>query len=123
MITLCSYNELKASNEALVKLKQDFPKLFNQLVHVVHLTRALQFKYQFMGCLIMDENTDTYSPSFAYSSVLSLYKKELQKLLEDINSQVIKDFFANYKKIGYVNISQLVLGKSPESLVGSSHLR
>jgi hypothetical protein len=123
MITLSSHDELKATNEALKKLKQDFPQLFDKLLHVVNLTRALQFKYQYMGCLIIDENVDNYTPNFVYNSVLRLYKKELQKLIDDINSQVVKDLFVDYKKIGYANISQLVLGKSPKSLVGLSPIQ
>jgi hypothetical protein len=123
MITLSSLEEIKATNEALGNLKQDFPNLFNKLLHVVNLTRALQFKYQFMGSLIMDENTDDHTPSFVYGSVLRLYKKELQKLIDDIDSPILKDILADNKHIGYAKIFQLVLGKSPESLIGSSPIQ
>jgi hypothetical protein len=123
MITLSNVDELQASEAALEKIKYSYPELFNKLLHVVALTRALQFKYQFMGTLIMDENPNEYTPEFVMPSVIELYIEEVQKLKDDPNIQVLLQTFSQSKNIGYAKISMLVLGKSPESLLGASCIK
>jgi hypothetical protein len=123
MITLSGIDELKAANVALEKFQKDYPNLFKKLLDIVNLTRAFQFKYQYMGCLIMDEDPGQNTPNFVYGSVLRLYKKELQKLKDDQNSQVLKQTFSEIKNIGYAKISLLVSGMTPESLVGASSIK
>lgn len=120
MITLSSHDELKETKEALDTLKKSYPDLFEKLVDVVNLTRALQFKYQYMGCLIMDEDPSYYAPNFVQGSVLRLYKKEVQKLKEDLDCHVLKQTFNDFRETGYAKISQLILGTTPESLTGAS---
>jgi hypothetical protein len=123
MITLSNVDELQASEAALEKIKYSYPELFNKLLHVVALTRALQFKYQFMGTLIMDENHNQYTPEFVMPSIIELYIEEVQKLKDDPNIQVLLQTFSQSKNIGYAKISMLVLGKSPESLLGASCIK
>ncbi|WHY57400.1 hypothetical protein [Peribacillus simplex] len=123
MITLSSVDELQATEAALEKIKYSYPELFNKLLHVVALTRALQFKYQFMGTLIMDENPNENTPEFVMPSVIGLYIEEVQKLKDDPNIQVLLQTFSQIKNIGYAKISMLVLGKSPESLLGASYIK
>ncbi|MEB2630302.1 hypothetical protein SOP94_17755 [Peribacillus frigoritolerans] len=123
MITLSNVDELQASEAALEKIKYSYPELFNKLLHVVALTRALQFKYQFMGILIMDENPNEYTPEFVMPSIIELYIEEVQKLKDDPNIQVLLQTFSQSKNIGYAKISMLVLGKSPESLLGASCIK
>jgi hypothetical protein len=123
MITLSSIDELRATKDALEKLKKDYPNLFEKLLDMVNLTRAFQFKYNYMGCLFMDEDPGQYTPNFVYGSVLRLYKKELQKLKDHHESQVLKQTFSEFRNTGYAKISLLVLGMSPESLVGASSIR
>lgn len=123
MITLSNVDELQASEAALEKIKCSYPELFNKLLHVVALTRALQFKYQFMGTLIIDENPNEYTPEFVMPSIIELYIEEVQKLKDDPNIQVLLQTFSQSKNIGYAKISMLVLGKSPESLLGASCIK
>ncbi|MEY8730956.1 hypothetical protein AB9M92_01520 [Peribacillus frigoritolerans] len=123
MITLSNVDELQASEAALEKIKYSYPELFNKLLHVVALTRALQFKYQFMGTLIMDENHNEYTPEFVMPSIIELYIEEVQRLKDDPNIQVLLQTFSQSKNIGYAKISMLVLGKSPESLLGASCIK
>ncbi|MCM2536181.1 hypothetical protein NDK43_32795 [Neobacillus pocheonensis] len=123
MITLTSLDELKATREALDNLKKDYPNLFDKLLDMVNLTRAFQFKYQYMGCLIMGEDPGENTPNYVYGSVLRLYKKELQKLKDDLDSEVLKQFLTKFRGTGFAKISQLVLGMTPESLVGASSIR
>ncbi|MGE7763148.1 hypothetical protein [Peribacillus sp. NPDC097895] len=123
MITLSSVDDLQATEAAMEQIKYSYPELFNKLLHVVALTRAFQFKYQFMGTLIMDENPNEYTPEFVMPSVIHLYREEVQKLKDDPNIPVLLHAFSQNKNIGYAKISMLVLGKSPESLLGASHIK
>ncbi|MGG1675713.1 hypothetical protein ACIFOT_08165 [Neobacillus sp. NRS-1170] len=123
MITLSNIEELKAAKESIENLKKDYPNLFEKLFDVINLTRAFQFKYHYMGCLIMDENPGQYTPNFVYGSVLRLYKKELQRVKNDADSEVLKQYLAKFKSIGYAKISLLALGNAPESLLGASSIR
>ena len=123
MITLSSIDELKATKETLEKLKFEYPNLFEKLLYMVNLTRAFQFKYHFLGCLIMDEDPSQYTPKFVEDSVLKLYKKELKNLLNDPDFQELKRTFSENKNTGYSKISLLALDMKPESLLGSSSIK
>ncbi|MDR7001963.1 hypothetical protein [Neobacillus niacini] len=123
MITLSSLDELTEVKEVLETLKVEYPVLFEKLQDMINLTRAFQFKYHYMGCLIMGEDPGEHTPKFVYGSVLRLYKRELQKLLADTDSEVLKQLFTDFKSIGYSKISLIVLGYAPESLVGSSSIQ
>lgn len=120
MITLCSQNELKSAQCALNKLEQSYPELFEKLIHVINLTRTMQLKYQYMGCLIMNEDPENAKPQFVIGSVIRLYKKEMQRLTSDKDIEEVRKVFTEYKQTGYSRLSQLALGKTPESLIGSS---
>ena len=123
MITLSSLDELKTTKETLEKLKFEYPNLFEKLLYMVNLTRAFQFKYHFLGCLIMDEDPSQYTPKFVEDSVLKLYKKELKNLLNDPDFQELKRTFSENKNTGYSKISLLALDMKPESLLGSSSIK
>lgn len=121
--TLSSLDELKKAKKAIEQLKQTYPDLFDKVVHVTGLTRALQLKYQYMGCLIMEEDSADCLPNIPYSSVLRLYKKEVQTLKNDEHIDALKQLFISFKETGYAKISLLALGRSPESLVGASSIK
>ncbi|PFH87781.1 hypothetical protein [Bacillus sp. AFS088145] len=123
MITLSSIDQLKTTKETLEKLKFEYPNLFEKLLYMVNLTRAFQFKYHFLGCLIMDEDPSQYTPKFVEDSVLKLYKKELKNLLNDPDFQELKRTFSENKNTGYSKISLLALDMKPESLLGSSSIK
>lgn len=121
--TLSSLDELKQAKKAIEQLKHTYPDLFDKVVHVTGLTRALQLKYQYMGCLIMEEDSTDCLPNIPYSSVLRLYKKEVQTLKNDEHIDALKQLFISFKETGYAKISLLALGRSPESLVGASSIK
>lgn len=123
MVTLSSVDELQTAEKEVENIKNSYPELFKKILHVVGLTRAFQFKYQYMGCLIMDENPNDFAPEFVMPSVISLYKAEIQKLKDDPSIDILRRTFANYESIGYAKVSMLVLGQSPESLIGASYIK
>jgi hypothetical protein len=120
VITLSSQDELKATKDALDSLKASYPDLFEKLVDVINLTRALQFKYHYMGCLITGEDPGNHAPNFVQGSVLRLYKKEMQKLKDNLDFHVVKNTFTEFRNISYAKICLLALGETPESLTGAS---
>jgi hypothetical protein len=122
--TLCSLDELKKVKKALDQLENSYPALFEKMVHVMNLTRALQMKYQYMGCLIMDEDPSDCLPNLPHgSSVLRLYKKEVASLKNDADAYIMKQIFTSFKETGYAKISLLSLDRTPESLVGASSVK
>ncbi len=123
IINFCSIHELKAAKDSLDQLKRNYPKLYAKFLHMIHLTRALQFKYQYMGSLFMDEDAHEYAPVYVPESVLNLYHSELQKLKDDPNAEELKRIFANFTNHEYGRICLLALGSKPESLVGPVVIR
>jgi len=119
MLTISSSEELIKAKKALDSCKLDHPLTFEKLIHIINLTRALQLKYHYMGSLLMDEDSSLYYPSLVPSSVLDLYHQEIQNFKEMPDSAEVKKLFAAYQEIGYAKLSLLVLGKSPESLLGA----
>lgn len=123
MVTLSSVDDLQTAEIELKKLKASHPELFKKLLHVVGLTRAFQFRYQYMGSLIMDEDATVFAPEFVMPSVIDLYTEEIQTLKADQNIYMLRRIFTSYESIGYAKLSMLVLGQSPESLIGASYIK
>lgn len=121
MVTLSSLEELTAVNNAVQEFKKEYPRLFEKLLEMVYLTKALHFKYEYMGALLMDEDLGESAPNFVHSSVLRLYKGEIQKLKDDVEFPALKKVFIQNKHTGYTKICLLVLDLPPESLVGTSY--
>ena len=123
MITLSSIGELTSAQEAFRDLHKTHPNLFEKFLDVIYLTRALQFKYQYMGCLLMDEDPGENTPGFVHSSVLRLYKREIQQLKNDENIRALRAILKEHKSNGYAKLCLLVLGQNPESLVGPTFVQ
>lgn len=123
LVNFCSIDELTAAKDSLEELGKNYPELFKKFLHMIHLTRALQFKYQYMGCLFMDEDPSEYAPISVPESVLNLYLSELQKLKDDVNSGELKEVFARFSNHEYGRICLLLLGSKLESLVGPDVIR
>jgi hypothetical protein len=119
----CSLDELTATKKTLDNLKRDYPELFKKFLHMVHLTRAFQFKYQYFGCLFMDEDANAFSPRLVPQSILNLYYAELEKLKKDPKVNVLTQIFSDFGSNGYSRICLLLLGSSLESLVGPSIIK
>lgn len=123
MITLSSIDELNETKKALEQLKNEYPNLFKRLSDLVNLTRAFRFEYQYLGSLIIEEDSTEYAPKFVHESVHRLYKREVQKLKADVYFSFIKQIYNEFRRIGFSKISLLVLGMEPESLVGASSIK
>ena len=121
MVTLSSIGELAAAKNAVEELKNKYPRLYEELLELVYLTKALHFKYEYMGSLLMDENPSEYAPHFAHDCVLRLYEGEIKKLKNDADFPALKQTFARFEHTGYAKICLLVQGIPPESLVGTSY--
>lgn len=119
MITISSSEQLVKAKKALDSSKSAHPLTFEKLIHIINLTRTLQFKYHYMGSLLMNEDSSQYYPSLVPASVLDLYQQEIQKFKDMPDSEEVLKLFATYQSIGYAKLSLLVLGKSPESLLGA----
>ncbi|KHE68021.1 hypothetical protein [Halobacillus sp. BBL2006] len=121
--TLASLGELTAAKEDFEELKRTHPDVFDQLLHVVSLTRQLQIKYGYMGSLLMDEDLKPYHPEYVKESILSLYQKEVGKLTAHEDVQIVQDRLNKHKKVGYPKLFLLILGAKPEMLKGSTIIK
>ncbi|EIT84776.1 hypothetical protein A374_13830 [Fictibacillus macauensis ZFHKF-1] len=122
MITLGSHQELKQAKDALELLEKACPDLYEKWISIIHLTRALHFKYQYMGALLMNEDTRRYAPEFVQGSVIRLYKRELRIVQDHEEIDALHQILRRYQHAGAAKLSLLALGYTPESLVGTSSI-
>ncbi|MFF2447163.1 hypothetical protein ACFVSW_08660 [Neobacillus sp. NPDC058068] len=123
MLTTSSYNQLKSAQIAIGKLNSTKPSIYRKFINIIKLTRQLQFGYQYMGSLIMDEDPGKFNPRSQDDYVLSVYYREIENLKTDIKFLELKQLLKTYKQISYANISKLALGENPEALVGPTLVR
>ncbi|MCA1060207.1 hypothetical protein LCL96_14810 [Rossellomorea aquimaris] len=116
-------NELHEAKKDVEALKQDYPELNEQLVHVTSLTRQLQLKYGYMGSLLRDKELPDYEPQFVRDSILSLYQEEVQKLKEHPNIVQLKAIMKKHRQISDSKLFLLILGAKPELLQGSTIIK
>ncbi|API92012.1 hypothetical protein J32TS6_24510 [Virgibacillus pantothenticus] len=118
MIITSSYQELIDAKRAIAAFKATKPEEYRQFQRIIHLTRQLQFNFQYMGCLIMGEDSSKYRPQVNDDYILTVYNREVGKLKADPKAKDIKALLSAYKQIGYGKLCELILGKKPISLVG-----
>lgn len=123
MVVAPCLNELLNIQQEIEKLNQTKPTLFQKFINVIQLTRQLQYGYQFMGALLMDEDPSNFYPVSQDDYVLSVYEHEIEKLKTDSRFQELKQLLTKYRELSYVNISKLALGTNPKLLVGPTLIR
>lgn len=120
MLVSPDYDELKDAQMAIANLHTNKPSIYEKFLNIIHLTRQLQYGYQYMGALLMDEDPSEFQPQFQDDYVLSIYHNEIEKLKDDERFPEIKQLLNSYKQISYANISKLALGENPTTLVGTN---
>ncbi|ASK61846.1 hypothetical protein CFK37_06575 [Virgibacillus phasianinus] len=123
MLISSNFNDLQGAKSAIDNLKAKSPTLFQKFRNTILLTRQLQYGYQYMGCLVMDENPTNFSPMSQNDYVLFVYQQEIEKLKTDSKVQELKNLLATYKQVSYANICKLAIGTNPRALVGPAVVR
>lgn len=123
MLTTSSYDQLKNAQMAIGKLKDAKPSIYRKFINIIKLTRQLQFGYQYMGALIMDEDPGKFNSTSKDDYVLSVYYREIENLKTDKKFLDLQQLLKTYKQLSYANISKLALGEKPETLVGPTIVR
>ncbi|MEH7374484.1 MULTISPECIES: hypothetical protein [Bacillaceae] len=118
MLVSANYNELKDAKIAIVNLSATKPSIYDKLLNIIELTRQLNYGYEYMGSLLMDEDSSQFKPIAKDDYVLSVYHREIEKLKKDPKFFELKQLLKEYRQVSYANISKLVLGKNPRELVG-----
>lgn len=72
MLVTSSFSDLMKAKGEIEELKTSMPTVYNKFLHVIHLTRQMHFKFQYMGCLIVDEEPSEFLPNVQDDYVLSL---------------------------------------------------
>lgn len=120
---IAGLNKIYRAKEDLEEIKKQNSELYEQLLHVVSLTRQLQIKYGYMGSLLMDEDLPEYKPKFVRESVLSLYQREVHKLKEHLEINVVKDLMKKHRDVGDSKLFLLILGAKPDLIQGSTIIK
>ncbi|SEH43727.1 hypothetical protein SAMN05192559_101391 [Halobacillus karajensis] len=123
MLKLASLDELYEAKRDLEEVSRRYPDVYETLTHVVSFTRQLQIKYGYMGALLMEEDLASTYPEFVKGSILSLYKKEVDKLKNHEDFPVVKEVLDQYRDIGDAKLFLLILGAKPELLKGSTIIK
>ncbi|MFD2657361.1 MULTISPECIES: hypothetical protein [Gracilibacillus] len=123
MLISASKQHLQDIQVAIEQLKAEDPDQFEQFKNIITLTRQLQYSFQYLGCLIMDEDPSGFLPKVQDSYVLSIYEREIEKLKEEHSLDKVKQILATYKEVSYDHICKLLLGKEIEMLIGPMVIR
>ncbi|PPA71079.1 hypothetical protein [Jeotgalibacillus proteolyticus] len=118
MLVSASMNDLLSAQEDIDKLKAEKPEVHKKFTNIVYLTRQLQFNYQYMGCLLMDEESGDFCPGHQTDYVVNVYHNEIQKLKSNSKIEPVKQLLTEYKEMGYGNLCKLLIGENPRMLVG-----
>lgn len=118
MIVSSDYDDLKDAQIAIANLNATKSSIYQMFLNIIHLTHQLQYGYQYMGALLMDEDPSDFRPKLQDDYVLSIYHQEIEKLKADKRFPELKQLLNSYKQISYANISKLTLGENPIELVG-----
>lgn len=108
-----STNEIYKVQNDIVSLEKNYPRFFENLEHVVSLTRQLQIHYQYLGELINGIDKIESQPPFIKDSVLQIYTDEVKKITEDENIDILMNIFKHHQDVKYAQIFLLILGAKP----------
>ena len=118
MLVSANYDDLKDAKNAMDNLSATKPSIYQQFLNIIELTRQLNFGYEYMGALIMDEDSSQFKPTAQDNYVLSIYHQEIEKIKKDEKFNEIKQLLKEYQQVSYANISKLALGRNPKELTG-----
>src|SRR4051794_27380176 len=114
MLITSSFSDLMEAQRNIEAFKENKPSQYKKFLNLIHLTHQLQFTYQYMGRLVMDEDAKAFEPSNPNEYVLDVYQREVEKLKKDNTLEELKKFMSSCKKIGYTNLAELICGKNPK---------
>ncbi|MFC3886329.1 hypothetical protein ACFOU2_23710 [Bacillus songklensis] len=118
MLVSANYDDLKDAKIAIENLSETKPSIYHIFLNIIELTRQLNYGYQYMGALLMDEDPSEFKPIGPDDYVLSVYHQEIEKLKKDEKFPELKKLLKEYKQVSYANISKLALGEPPKELAG-----
>ncbi|WP_173917178.1 hypothetical protein [Halobacillus sp. Marseille-Q1614] len=120
---MAGLNDIRRAKDDIEVLKRNYDDIYEQLTHVVSLTRQMQLKYGYMGALLMDNELPEFKPKFVRDSILTLYQKEVQKLKGHQDIAQVKALLQRNSKVGEPKIFLLILGAKPELIQGSTFIK
>lgn len=118
MLVTANYDDLKYAKIAIENLCATKPSIYQKFLNIIELTRRFNYGYEYMGSLLMDEDSSHFKPIAQDDYVLSVYHQEIDKLKNDPKFLEIKQLLKEYHPVSYANISKLALGENPIELAG-----
>ncbi|MED4206953.1 hypothetical protein [Neobacillus mesonae] len=118
MLVSANYDDLKNAKLAIESLSVTDPSIYQMFLNIVELTRQLNYGFQYMGALLMDEDPSEFQPMDQDDYVLSIYHREIENLKDHKRFSDLKRFLKEYHQLSYANISKLAMGQNPKELAG-----
>ncbi|AZU60568.1 hypothetical protein [Neobacillus mesonae] len=118
MLVSANYDDLKNAKLAIENLSVTDPSIYQMFLNIVELTRQLNYGFQYMGALLMDEDPSEFQPMDQDDYVLSIYHREIKNLKDHSKFSDLKRFLKEYHQLSYANISKLAMGQNPKELAG-----
>ncbi|SHN22097.1 hypothetical protein [Gracilibacillus kekensis] len=109
MIVSTNVQELQNVQKAIERLQKERPAQFQQFKNIIELTRQLQYGFQYLGCLLMDESISEFQPKVEDSYVQSIFQREVNELKKAHAFDQVKELLATYKEVSYDHICKIVL--------------
>ncbi len=78
MLISATIHELQNVRHAIENLKENEPVQYQQFKNIISLTRQLQYSFQYLGCLVMDDDPSEFEQHVQNGYVLSIYKSEIK---------------------------------------------
>ncbi|MFT8871539.1 MAG: hypothetical protein ABF868_04515 [Sporolactobacillus sp.] len=126
MKLISSIQKLKEAQTAFLTYKQSHADAFERLLHLVNLTRQMQFKYDYLCGLLLNDRAyaDRFMPHFVQRSIIDLYENEVKKMSQFSQATVdLQNLLHAHQTIGFENLCLLIRGKTPEEIKGIYSLR
>lgn len=118
MLVSANYEDLIDAQMAIENLGETRPSIYQMFINIIELTRQLNYGYQYMGALLMDEDPSEFKPAGQDDYILSVYQQEIEKLKRNEKFCELKQLLKEYEQVSYTNISKLALGNPPKELAG-----
>jgi hypothetical protein len=118
MLVSANYDDLIDAKMAIEHLSETKPSIYHMFLNIIELTRHLNYGYQYMGALLMDEDPSEFKPMGQDDYVLSVYHHEIEKLKKDEKFPEVKQLLKEVQQVSYANTSKLALGDPPKELAG-----
>ncbi len=119
-------DELTQFKLDLKALREESPRLYEQLEYIASLTRQLSIHYKYLGLLMFSNNNEVIQnnrPILIRDSVLELYEREVEKVKENNEFEYVNEMILKFQFVAYSQIFLIVLGAEPSFVFNNTIIK